>query len=747
MNQPNENKFQEASAYADAGFSRFIDSQPVLHMMDVLSKTGRVHFNDNNVWEACLCALVLQMEPACKTQRILEALPYRDSAMDQVTFLNTMAHLGYTCRPAETRLEDIDERLLPGVFIPETGDPCIVIGRDAAGDLQFYDPLSRLVSRVPTSFDRGGQVWFFQKYDESRAATSQFMRQGSGHSWFYALLGRFKGTFVQVMTAGLIMNIIALATPLYIMLIYDRVIAANVPDTLLMISVGAGIALFFEWRLRVIRSTGLSWLAGRLDNIVGNRIFSHLIGLPPDLIEKASVAAQIARIKTFEAVRDFFSGSVFLSLLDAPFVILSIAAVALIAGELVAVPLLIVACYAALFIFIRQKVKVAIRLAAKASSARQQFTIETFEKIESIRSFGLGLKWQEKFRHLSGREMAFHFDLAWLGLVAEICAHALTIIAAVMTVGAGVHMIWAGTLTTGALVATMILVWRILTPFYSLCTMIPRLEQLRNSIAQVNDLMDIKTEAEEAQSYSRLPRIKGEISFHNVDFSYGEAPDRIFEGLSFEARAGDMVVITGRNGSGKASVLKLVKSLYRAESGVVRIDGFDIRQLDAPDLRRQIAYVPKVPSFFHGSILENMRLANPMASEADLKKALAIADALDDVEKLPEGMHTVIGPHDGLKISSSLAMRLSLARAYLHPASILLIDDLPNTLLSGKAGRNLKDYLARAKGKRTVIMCSYREDFMQLSDTIVWLRGLSSPMAGSRDIMLTKVNSVSGEAA
>ena len=722
-------------------YERFVDSQPILNMLDILSKTGRKNFHENGAWEVCLCALILKLEPNCKVQRILESLPHDARDLDEADFLNSLAHMGYFCRKANADLDDIDARLLPGVFIPVNGYPSIILGRDETGALLFYDPISKMVSMVPASLDEEGTIWFFQKYDANLARTSKFMRKGSGLSWFAALFSRFRGTFAQVMTAGLILNVIALATPLYIMLVYDRVIAANAIETLPMLALGAFIAIVFEWKLRNIRSSGLSWLGGRLDNVVGNKIFAHLIGLSPDVIEKASVAAQVARIKTFESVRDFFSGSVFLSLLEAPFVFISIAAVAMIAGSLVFVPLMMIFGYLALFFFVRQRIKISIRLAAKASSARQQFTIETFEKLEGIRGHGLGNKWQEKFRHLSGREMMTHFQLGWLGIVAETVAHSLTVIAAVATVGFGVHMIWAGQMSTGALVATMILVWRILTPFYSLCTMVPRLEQLRNSIAQVNDLMDIETEAELARSFSRLPNLKGHISFHNVGFRYAEDGDDIFSGLSFDARPGDLVAITGGNGTGKATILKLIKSLHRVSSGVIRIDNFDIRQLDAPDLRRQIAYVPKTPHFFNGSVIENMRFSNPMVSEGDVIKALELADAWDDIQKFNDGLNTVIGSHGTAKITSSLATRLSLARAYLHPATILLIDELPNTLLSGIAGNNLKDYLARAKGKRTVIMCSYREDFMKLADTIVWLRGIDQPISGDREQMVQTIHS------
>ncbi len=726
---------------------RYIDNQPIIDMLARIAETGRTHFHADGVWEVCLCAIILTINPHCKTEKILEALPHGDKALDECDVLNTMANLGYFARPAECSVKDIDTRLLPGIFIPSKGLAYIVLGKDSDGALQYYNPRSKTISLTPPERNTNGKVWFFQNFDENRPATSKFMRAGSGHTWFRALLGRFKGTFAQVLVAGFILNIIALATPLFIMLVYDRVIAAGSIGTLPMLSLGAFIAIGFEWQLRRIRSRGLSWLAGRLDNIVGNRIFAHLISLTPDLIEKASVAAQIARIKTFESVRDFFSGSVFLSLLETPFVVISIAAIALIAGPLVFVPLFMILGYIALFAYIRSRVKVAIRLAAKTSSARQQFSIETFEKLECIRGHGLNAKWQEKFRHLSGREMMAHFHLGWLGVVAETVAHSLNIIAAVATIGFGVHMIWAGAISSGALVATMILVWRVVTPFYSLCTMVPRLEQLRNSIRQVNDLMDIDTEAQEAKSTSRLTQIKGKISFQNVSFQYEEDSDLVFKDLSFNADAGDVVAITGGGGTGKSTILKLVKSMHRANTGQIMIDGFDIRQLDTPDLRRKIAYVPKAPHFFDGSVLENLRLANLMADQDEIIKALELANAWEDVQALKDGLNTIIGAHEKIVITNSLASRLSLARAYIHPSNIMLIDDLSNSLLSGKTGLNLKSYIARARGKRTILLCTYREDYMKLADTIVALKDDGSSVCGARDVILPQLNSRTGEAA
>lgn len=708
---------------------------PVTAMMRMLQKAGYKAFTERNPWESSLCALVLALEPHCRTYRLLEALPRRTRPFDQSDVLNALAHLGYSARMAEARLGDADPRLLPALFVTEKGNPFIVMGREN-GAVIVHGRSGLKKIRAARADAIKGRLWVFERHDENAAPTSKFMRAGSGHSWFRALCGRFRGTIGQVMIAGLVLNLIALATPLFILLVYDRVIAAGSIETLPMLAAGAVAALLCEAFLRRIRSRGLSWLAARMDNIVGNKIFAHLIGLPPALVERASVAAQIARIKTFEAIRDFFSGSVFLSLLEMPFVVLAALAIFAIAGPLVLVPLFMAAAYMALFYAVYRKVRVTIRLAAKNSSARQQFTIETFEKISAVRSHGLTARWQSRFRDLSGKEMLSQFHLGWLGMVAETLANALTILSAVATIGFGAHLVWAGAMNTGALVAAMILVWRVLMPFYSLCTMIPRLEQLRNSIVQINALMDIETEAMEARTAARLPQIRGRVRFANVGLRYAEDGDMVFRDLSFEARPGDLVAVTGRNGSGKSSLLKLIKDMHRAQEGAVQIDGFDIRQLDAQDLRRHIAYVPQQPDFFHGSILDNLRLGNPLAGEGDIRLALERADAWEDVSRLTDDVETLIGRYGTEALPPGLLARLSLARAYLHPSPIVLIDELPNALLSTRTGANLKSYLAEIRGRRTAFLVTYREDFMRMADTIVTLRAGEAPVAGPREKIL-----------
>ncbi|MBI1327317.1 MAG: ATP-binding cassette domain-containing protein [Alphaproteobacteria bacterium] len=700
-------------------------------LLDMLDQTGYGKFfsreSDHTGWGKTLCAMILTLEPGCRMTKIIDALPYcspqQEKTLDSFDIKNVISRLGYFSRTVRTTLAQLDKRLTPCIFVREDdpNNPYLVL-KSEQGQLKVYSPRNNgfIWLEQEECAEMNGEAILFKPYDESRQATSKFMRSGTGYGWFRALLTRFRTSYKHILATGLVLNLLALATPIFMMLVYDRVIASNALDVLPMLCVGAALVIGFEALFRGARTKAVAWFAGRVDNIVGNKIFAHLIDLSPTLIERASIAAQIARIKTFETVRDFFTGAAFLSILELPFIAISLLAMGLIAGPLVLVPLVTIAGFGCLFLLIREMIKKTIRLAAKASSARQQFTIDTFDKLFGIKACGLMAPWYNKFRDLSGRELLCQFNLAWQGMIGEALANALLLCCAVATIGFGAHMIWAGALSPGGLVATMILVWRILTPFYSLCTMIPRIEQLGNSILQVNKLMDLDTEPMEARVASRLSKVTGTVSFQNVTFRYSPELDPVLTNLSLEARLGEFVVISGENGAGKSTLLKLSTGLYRPTDGTVRIDGFDIRQVDAQDLRRKIAYMPQATDFFGGTISENLRIANPLATTRDIAHALAQADLEEEIARLPQGMDTVI--NDWASLPSSFLTRMALARLYLQPSNLVLIDEIPNSLMACTVGHNFRDYIIRNRGRKTIIMATYRHDFMDMADAVVMMR-------------------------
>ena len=712
-------------------------NQAIHDLHERLAKSVWRQRGNRSKWEICVCALALTLEPDCDWRRLADALPYglRRFGMDE--FLDSIANFGYLARPAYLQPEDIDERLMPCLFISEErNNPYIIVSRD-----HVYDcAAQKFLNRLPHS---AGEVWFFEEYSEARSSLSSQSRKITGKTWFGAVLKRFISSYWQILAIGFFLNLAALSAPLFIMTVYDRVISAHTPDVLVMLSVGVGMALVLEWFLRQTQSKILSGFASRLDNVVSNQIFGRMLALSPGYIERASVPAQVARMKTFESVRDFFSGGVFLSLLEMPFSIIALITIGVIAGPLCLVPLSVTALYVVLFAAVWRKVKVLIRDAARATSARQQFSLETFEKLASIRTFGLTDIWQKKYDELVAREVSSHFKLQWMGNLGETLAHGLTVISSVAVVSFGVHLIWTGQMSAGALVATMILCWRVLTPFYSLCTMIPRLDQLRNSVRQVNELMNIDEEKSLGEVPKKSTAWKGQVSFNNVGLRYPGDVNPVFSGLTFHVKPGEVALITGDNGSGKTSLLKMILGMYAPQAGTIQIDGHDIRQFDPQDLRRHIAYISQYPHFFEGTIESNLRLASPLATKKEIEMALKQANVWDDVQDLPKGLQSPLGTENATYISSNMAFRLCLARAYLHKAPIMVIDELPNSLMNDATGQELVNSLLRMRKGRTVFMVTYRNDLMSVADQLIVLRRRRPPIVGGAKLVHQKLKELS----
>jgi ABC-type bacteriocin/lantibiotic exporter with double-glycine peptidase domain len=694
---------------------------------------------EGSAWELALYTLVCAKEPNSPMQRLVNAMPRGRKVLDKLDVMNIMANLDYFPRQTISALGMLDPRLLPCLWIdPRRPHAPYVLLKSTEDGWYAFDTIKAdyvTLTRKSISFRREGEVWLFEIFDEHKTATSKFIRDATGLSWFSSLLSRFRSTFMQVFVVGFMLNIFALASPLFIMMVYDRVLTSKSHETLMMFTIGMLAALTCEWWLRQLRSTALSWFTARLDNIIGNRIFAHIIHLPPTHIERAGVTGQVARIRTFESARDFFSGPVFMSVIELPYILVTLFIIYLIAGNLAFVVMAMGGLYLGLFFIMRQQFKVAIRTSAKVSSMRQQLLMETFEKLPALRTSGLLELWYRKFHDLSGRDLASHRKLQWLTAITETAAHFLSILTMIALIGFGVNFIWAGAMATSGLIASMLLVWRVLTPLYSLCLSIARLEQTRTSLEQVETIMNLDSE-ESQRGLSVLPNIKGFITFENVNFRYKDLGERVLNNASFSIKAGEFLAIAGLNGTGKSTILKLLQGMYQPNSGLITIDGYDSRQIDPRSLRQHMAYIPQVPEFFTGSILDNLRMSQPLASEDDIWQALAMASAADDVRALPHQLDTPIEASIHRSLPPSLAIKLSLARAYLQLANVILIDEIPNAFQAGVVGDALKQYIQELRGKRTVIFASYRRDYLELADYILALRPQQSPVFGIKEDIL-----------
>ena len=688
--------------------------------------------NEKNDLAPLLPVLAEALDIHTEIHALCAALPWydedrkKDKTLDLTGLLNALAELGFVGHAVKLDLHDLDTRLCPCLFVfgeKNSEDILAILGFNK--DKNTFDVFNAKTQKHETLSAEDipfGTAWIFVKEEDVQNALSDNVREASGHSWFRALMDRFAGGLWQVIAIGAMLTFLSLAAPIFVMLVYDRVIGGHAPEALMPLMVGALLGLGTEAVLRLVRAYVLSWYGARLDYIVGSQIFERLMLMPVLFTERASVAAQIARIKAFDAVRAFFTGSAFLAMAELPFTLILVTAIAIVAGPLAVIPVIAAAFYGLLVFVMRPGIRTAMRLASKAGATRQEMTIETFEKMDGLRAGGLTSIWFKDFRDLSGKASLASFQASFLTAILETLSHGIYMIAGLSVVVWGVTHIWAGGMSAGALIAVMILTWRVLGPMQTLCNALPRYEQLHNAIAQINRLMTIETEREDEQVTARLYDPKGEINFQKVGLRYTKDNDPVFTGLSFVAKPGEMIAVTGGNGAGKSTILKLINGLYHPQAGAVHIDGIDIRQLEPQHLRRHIAYVPQTPSVFYGTIADNLRFANPLATDEDLKNVLKNVDLWSYVKDLPLGMHTIIGTHGALQLPTGLSYNLNLARAYIKDTPVMIIDEMPYAFLNSVSGEHFRETLKSWKSEKTVILVTHREDYLEMADQVILLR-------------------------
>lgn len=669
--------------------------------------------SDNHNYAPYLIKILEALSWHGDPKALRDALPYHKKSLGRQTlgftdFLNVMSLLGYAPKVLHMKAHNVDKDMLPCLFIPKHKN----------GKLH-----GKILLDVTDSDEYGTAFIFSKDTTDTKDIVTDKTISSSDHSWFQKLLYRFKDVFKQVLLASFVISLLAMVTPLFMMSVYDKVIGAHSGETLKYLFAGVLIALSIEFSLRFLRAKSLSWFGARIDFIVSNAILERILSLPASYTERASVAAQLSRLKAFESIREFFIGPLFLSFIEFPFTIILLAVIAIIAGPLVIIPIIIALLYGLLLFTMRTRLKSLTARMATASSERQNIQIETLAKQKVLRFSGGHDAWLDRYEKASAEaaysSYLYNQTISFIDTISQ----SLVVIGGIAMIYFGVERIWAEQMSMGAMIAVIILTWRVLSPLQMACKALPRVAQVKRNIDQINRLMTLKLEKDDKRSSQNTPQFKGEIEFNGVGLRYSKDTDPVYAGLSFGVAPGQLVAISGSNSTGKSTTLKLVSGLYHPQAGSIRLDGADIRQIDPLKLRQNVSYVGQEPEFFTGTLEENMRLARPEATDEDIINALEKVGLRGWFENLQDGLDTVItqGSHgkNAKSIASAIEPQLALARAYISDNPIMLIDEMPYEFLNSYAGEEFFNYLKDEKGKRTILFVTYRQDYIDLADITI----------------------------
>jgi ATP-binding cassette subfamily C protein LapB len=698
---------------------------------------GDVHGVVRDPLLACLSMLARLHGLPHSRDSLVAGLPLVGGRLTPSLFGRAAHHAGLTSRLVRRDLADIDQAFFPVVLVLKDNEACLLVGWDDDGGAQIVRPelLDASVSIAPddlAAMYSGIAIYAKPRFlFDSRAPGFAHLR--SRH-WFWGVVAENIPIYRDVLVAAFLINIFALAMPLFIMNVYDRVVPNQAVETLWLLALGLVIVHVADFGLRTLRAHYVDLAGRRVDVKVSSAIMARVLGIRMEQ-KPISAGAFAANLHSFESVRSFITSASVLALVDIPFAALFLFVLfwidwPMFIPALAGISLLLI--YTGL---VQSKLNELAEVIQRASAMRNAGLIESLVSLETVKAMGaeslVQRKWESNIIFLARISNQMRILAASSTNVTSWMQHAVYVAVVILAV----YRIIEGELTTGGLIASIILSSRGMAPFASVANLMTQYNSAKTSLESINQVMASEVERPEQASFISRPKLQGAIEFKDVCFAYpGCGNHESLSQVSFNIRAGEHVAIVGRVGSGKSTTLRMVLGLYQPTGGSIHIDGVDIRQLDPSELRRNIGYVPQDVNLFFGSLKENIELASPVMDDADLIRAADIANLSELVNSHPQGFDMVIGER-GESLSGGQRQGVAIARAVVRNPSLLLLDEPTGSMdqaMEERIKENLKHFIA----DKTLLLVSHRTPLLDLVDRVIVLDGGRVVADGPKDAVL-----------
>lgn len=555
-------------------------------------------------------------------------------------------------------------------------------------------------------------------------------------NWFWSIVLKDWKRYIDIMFASLMANILALATILFSMNVYDRVIPSQSVPTLWVLASGVLIAAIFEFTLRVSRIYLSDIIGKRADLKISDRVFGHALRIKNSERSK-STGSFISQIRELEGVREMVTSTTVTAIADLPFFFLFLFIFWLIGGNLFWVMLVVVPLMVIPGILAQKPLAELAQLGMRESSIRNALLVESVQGIEDIKLLRAESRFQNQWNHMN--EVSADVSMRQRKIVGLMSAWTQKVqgLTFAIVVLVGCFAVMKGEMTTGALVACSILSSRMLAPISALSGVLGRLQQAKVAKAGLDELMKKPVDQPDYSHLIHKPAIHGHYELNGVSFKYGEDDPRPSLLISkLEIKAGEKIAILGRNGAGKSTLLQLLSGMQTPLQGKIKLDGIDLSLIDPADVRRDMGLLNQNAQLFYGSIRENLTLGAPLATDEQLIEALKITGAIHFIQEKKEGLDYII-LEGGVGFSGGQRQALLLARLLIRQPNILLLDE-PTAAIDDVSEKQLIDHLKVYLQNRTMVVATHRRAVLELVDRIIVVNEGKIVMDGPRDQILNQ---------
>lgn len=652
-------------------------------------------------------------------------LPLVRNRLTPSLFIRAAERAGFSAKLVRRPLRRIPAAVLPTVLILRDNQACVLVSRDQGGEVEIILPdVPEGSTRIPVA-QLDAQyaeyaIFLKPRFDfEKRAALDSAPRPSS---WFWGTLWRFRGFYVKLIPASILINLFAVATPLFIMNVYDRVVPNQAVETMWVLAFGAVAVFGFEFVIRLLRGYYIDRAGKRADALMASALFEQIMGI--EMASKPPSSGAFAnQARAYEALREFFTSATLAALVDLPFAFLFVYLIFMFGSWPVAmIPLLGIALALATGFFLQFPLRRAVRQSYEAGMQRHAILVETISGLESVKATRAESVLQRRMEDCVRRSADVEVKSRWYSSLAT---NLTTIVQRLVTVGvvvASVYEIKAGNMTMGAMIACVILSGRGLAPLTTVAGLLTKMQQSMTALRGLNQIMRMPRERGKDRSYLSRPDWRPGIELKKVAFAYPQQQTAALQEVSLGIQPGERVAILGKTGSGKSTLLRLLMKLYAPKSGVLMMGGIDVEQIDPAELRRKLGYVPQEVTLFYGSVRENIGMGLPWANDAAMRSAARLAGVDRLVDRHPMGYDLPVGER-GEMLSGGQRQAVALARALIGDPVLLLLDE-PTTGMDTNAERefvaHLEAYLD-ADPERTLLLATHKTNLLKLVDRIIVL--------------------------
>lgn len=645
--------------------------------------------------------------------------------------LAALSNAGLSAGLIERNAQSLPTQVMPMVLLRHEQGGCILLGRrrdpQAADKRSFVYQV--ILPEVGSEAVEVSQLEMEQMYTgyailvkprakvDTRAGEQS--PQAAGH-WLLSTLWRYRRYYRSAAIGAVLINVLALASIFFTMNVYDRVVPNQAFVTLWSLGVGVVVAMVFEAVARYVRAHLLDVASKKADLVLGTMLFRQALSIQMEH-KPASSGSFANQLREFESVRDFATSATLAAISDLPFVLMFVGVIFVIGGPLGWVPLLLIPLILLVSVIIQWPLARTMKENLRESSLKQGVLVESVEGLETLKAVGGEAYMQRRWETFSALSAATSMKSRQLSSIATGVVAFFQQLQTVVLVIIGVYLIDAGSLTMGALIATVMLAGRATAPLGQVIGLAVRFQQAKAALQSLNRLMAMPVDRDSDRDYLAKPSLSGQLTLKGVGFAYPAPPMQpnppVLQGIDLSVQAGERVAILGRIGSGKSTLLRVMARLYSPVEGQMFTDGLDVNQIDPADWRKAVGYVGQDARLFYGSLRENVMIGRPEATADEFLRVLRLTGLDKVAAKHPKGINLPIGEM-GEGLSGGQRQLVSLARSLLARPKLLLLDE-PTSAMDTQSEALFLEHLKHATEGQALVVVTHRPSLLALVERIV----------------------------